>query len=201
MAHKRKEISEPEPVKGQARAWCMTIFIGEGNKLVVHEDVEGEPEPRNKHLRYVISQLERAGTGTYHWQSYAEFDQPVHPGSLRYCFDVVRPSGRTIRGLGRDQIHFERRRGTRDQARDYCRKAESFCDGDGSRLEWGSYCNINCYAVWLIHGQLAEPCEKCIERELKFMDRTAVHALYFAQEVDIVSLENDRFVYKPLIKL
>ncbi len=63
-------------------------------------------------LRYSIYQLEQGDAGTPHWQGYLEFSTPKRLSAVRQ-----------VPGL--ERAHFEPRRGTREQARDYCRKQES----------------------------------------------------------------------------
>lgn len=63
-----------------------------------------------KLVRYVVFQLEKGDNGTEHYQGYVEFHV-----SVRFAAVV-----RMIPGA-----HWEPRRGTRDQARDYCMKDES----------------------------------------------------------------------------
>lgn len=68
-----------------------------------------------KYLRYVSYQFEVGSNGTEHFQGYAEFDRPVRVAALKV--------GQFARA------HFQVRRGTRDQARDYSRKDETRSSG------------------------------------------------------------------------
>lgn len=93
----------------RVRNWCITIFNGD-----LHEtaDICAAHEP----LRYYILQGERCpSTGREHLQCYLEFRTSVRMGAIK-------------RLLG-NSLHAEARRGTRDQARDYCRKEESRISG------------------------------------------------------------------------
>lgn len=72
-------------------------------------------------LRYLIFQLERGDSGTPHFQGYMEYSSPMR-------FNHVR------RDLP-DGTHIEPRRGTSDQARDYCRKP----DGLVGPWEYGEF--------------------------------------------------------------
>lgn len=74
-------------------------------------------------LRYCIYQLEMGESGTLHFQGYAEFTSPVR-------FSVFNDAGQLA------HAHFEPRRGTREQARDYCRKLDTQLAGP---WEYGSW--------------------------------------------------------------
>lgn len=82
------------------RSWCFTL-----------NNPNGQLEPDEwPDLKYLIWQEESApDTGTRHYQGYAEFSKPKRLAAVRR----ILPHG-----------HWEPRRGTRDQARDYCRKQE-----------------------------------------------------------------------------
>lgn len=72
-----------------------------------------------EYVRYAVYQREIAPeTGKKHLQGYAEFDNGIRMPRIKTW-------------LGND-VHLERRKGTRDQARNYCMKAESRDDTDGS---------------------------------------------------------------------
>ncbi|AQR57897.1 replicase [Molossus molossus circovirus 1] len=83
----------------QARAYCFTL--NNPTELLDLED---------GHVRYAIYQEEIGDNGTNHFQGYIEFDRPTRLG---YC-------KRLIPGA-----HFEQRRGTREEAREYCRKPDT----------------------------------------------------------------------------
>lgn len=96
-----------------ARHWCFTL----------NNPTEQIDPSQDERVRYCIWQEEAApDTGTRHYQGYVEFSSPVRRGSL----------GRWLRGG-----HFERRRGTREQAREYCRKPDRL-DGPWEYGEWSS---------------------------------------------------------------
>ncbi len=91
----------------RARGWCATFFT---------EPSDMQP---NK-LRYGIYGEEVCPrTKKKHWQSYLEFNAPQTMAAIKKMFSD--PS-----------IHLEQRKGTRDQARDYCMK-------DGSFIETGTW--------------------------------------------------------------
>ncbi len=104
----------PQP----SRSWCFTW------------NNPGDRSPLLGDARYVISQLERGDSGTLHWQGYAEFNAPIRMAAA-------------IATLAISTAHMERRRGTRDQARDYCRKDDTRVAGT-TPLEQG---------VWRDSGQ------------------------------------------------
>lgn len=83
------------------RHWCATFFT--------------EPKRINeKNLRYIIVGKEICpNSNRDHWQCYLEFRDPV---SMKY-----------IKNLFDDKtIHLEKRNGTREQARDYCKKENNY---------------------------------------------------------------------------
>lgn len=88
------------------RAWCFTL----NNPPFPAADL-----PSADYERYVCWQRERGANGTVHLQGYAEFDRPVRLAALKRWLATA---------------HFEPRRGTRDQARDYCRKDDTRDEGD-----------------------------------------------------------------------
>lgn len=75
-------------------------------------------------LRYAVWQRETGANGTPHLQGYVEFTS-----AKRYSALV----GTCLEGS-----HFEPRRGSRDQARDYCRKEDSRTEGPFEYGEWKS---------------------------------------------------------------
>ena len=93
----------------QTRAWCFTL-----NNPVRDEPAPATEDPTKWGASYVVYQLERGESGTPHYQGYLYF-----------------PSNRRLAALHRlaPRAHFEPRRGTHDQARDYCRKDEGRLDG------------------------------------------------------------------------
>lgn len=70
--------------------------------------------------RYLIIGYEIGGeTNKPHFQCYIELHKPARFAAIKKMF-------------GRDDIHFEPRRGTREQARDYCRDESK----EGKTLDW-----------------------------------------------------------------
>nr|QXP07742.1 MAG: replication associated protein [Arizlama virus] len=143
MPPKRVRALEPED-KSTARAWCITLFIPDGCTPVVNEENDiddDENEIIDQPVRYAIWQREVAPeTGRIHWQGYVEFVKPVRPTAILKALRVRRGDQR-LRGLRQQEVHWERRRGGRESARDYCRKQESRDPRDGSGpFEWGTDC-------------------------------------------------------------
>lgn len=102
-----------------ARSYCFTLN-GTERPLPDAEDLLGRIEGC-RHFRYVIFQLEIGPTGNRHYQGYVEFSKPVRYNDLK---DAA------------TGCHVEIRRGTRQQARDYCRKDDSRDAGPWERGQW-----------------------------------------------------------------
>lgn len=75
-------------------------------------------------VRYCVGQLERGDGGKEHIQGYVELRKPCKMGPLK----------RELSGTA----HWEYRRGTRDQARDYARKDDTRLAGPWEYGEWGA---------------------------------------------------------------
>lgn len=97
----------------QARHWVFTIN-NPGDELI-----DGDAIPD---LRYMVYQRESGEKeGTVHYQGYLEFSKPKRMGALKKIFKTA---------------HFEVRKGTRTEARDYCMKADTRLEGP---FEWGDW--------------------------------------------------------------
>lgn len=89
------------------------------------------------HCRYGIMQLEQGESGTVHYQGYLELAKPLRVAAIK-------KAERLLEGA-----HFETRKGTREQAREYCQKPESrledpiefgtWIGGQGTRTDIGSF--------------------------------------------------------------
>lgn len=137
----KRVTSEPEQDKGAARAWCYTFFLPAGAKPEVNEVLaESSQQDRNATVRYFIVQREICpDTGRAHWQGYAEWTAPCKLTAVFYGIGV-RLRDQRLRPLRSGEVHCERRRGRRDQARDYCRKDETRDGAEGSGpFEWGMF--------------------------------------------------------------
>lgn len=100
------------------RNWCFTVYD------FLHEDGTGFQLP-DKHpdFKYAVFQLEECPTtGTHHWQGYIEFKKTYRmAGVKKLCNDPT--------------MHLEPRRGTQQQAIDYCKKVDSSV---GDFMEYGT---------------------------------------------------------------
>ena len=93
-----------------SRDWCFTSF-----------DTEKELEFDKDNCRYITYGREKCpSTGRKHYQGFAIFNRTCRI-----------PKAKTWIGGG-DGVHLEPRRGSRSEARDYCRK-------DGDVFEWGVF--------------------------------------------------------------
>lgn len=88
---------------------------------------EGQWEREDGAVRYAIGQLERGEQGgNYHIQAYIEFTRPV---SIMWCHREFT----LLHGA-----HLEPRMGTREQARDYCRKEQTRLYGPAEFGDFGA---------------------------------------------------------------
>lgn len=84
-----------------SRSFCFTSFL------------DSEPEFDEENVRYIIFQREKSPTtDKLHWQGYVEFFKPQ---TLKRC--------QAILNIGNS--HCEKRKGTREEAKQYCMKKES----------------------------------------------------------------------------
>lgn len=74
-------------------------------------------------VKYAVFQRETAETGTVHFQGYVEFESRVRLSAIRKL-----PRA--------DRAHWEKRRGTRDEARKYCMKDDSRLSGPHEIGQW-----------------------------------------------------------------
>lgn len=103
------DFSMPSP---QSRSYCFTLNNHESNDLPELEDI-----------RYLVYQREKGENGTEHIQGYVELSKSR---TLAYVKNWL------------PRAHFEIRRGTREQARDYCRKDDTRIEGPFERGTWES---------------------------------------------------------------
>lgn len=96
-----------------SRHYCFTSF-------------DDEAPTKGSKVRYLVYQWEECPeTKKNHWQGYAEFSAPVRLSAAK-------------KELGLTKAHLEKRRGTREQARDYCMKEDSRLDGPYEEGTWSS---------------------------------------------------------------
>lgn len=97
----------------KVRAYCFTLNNPTTNDI---------PFSTLEHIRYAIWQRERGeNEGTEHLQGYVELSTPQRFTYLQ----------RVLPGA-----HFEERRGTREQAKEYCRKVETKIEGPWEYGTW-----------------------------------------------------------------
>lgn len=98
----------------QHRAWVFTDNQCTNNLTGIFEDTSS--------VRYAVWQQERGNTGNLHFQGYIEFTRGVRLADVRRIIPTA---------------HWEQRRGTREQAREYCRKTDSRIEGPFEYGNWG----------------------------------------------------------------
>jgi len=136
----------------QFRAWCFTLNNAATNELEQHPDE-----------RYVIWQREKGEAGTEHLQGYAEFKKPLRLAGMK----------KWIPGA-----HFESRKGTAQQASDYCRKDESRIAGPWERGVMGGVqgqrCDLEDVKKLIADGaskrEVYEQCSEAAAKYPRFVD-------------------------------
>ncbi len=91
------------------RNWCFTLNNPTMTPAGLLKDLDDDPR-----IRYAVFQEEQGEGETPHYQGYLELSQPMKMSGMKKLIP---------------RAHFEGRRGTRDQARDYCMKEDSRKDG------------------------------------------------------------------------
>ncbi len=107
-------------LRGQRTCWCFTLnnpqtFDIDAVKLQIMMK-------QDDRLRYYVFQLEKADTGTLHFQGYLEFSRSVRFSVVHKLFD--------------GHAWITNRKGTRDQARNYCMKTDSRVVGPIEHGDW-----------------------------------------------------------------
>lgn len=199
-AKRVRDDAQDENLK-TARAWCSTFYLRSG-KLVIADNPQSA-------WRYAISQLEECpDTGRLHWQAYSEYQVPVRRASVPRDFEVLEADG-SRRPVGKSEFHGERRFGSRDQARDYCRKDDTHVPGDGNRIERGTRCNSLCfwtYGVYDWKPTAGDPCAECWARDDIWQSQLAVWDLIGHGEVTELpcphhSIEADEWPFLTLVSV
>lgn len=95
-----------------SRGWCWTLNNYTNNELISLKDI-------GEQCRYTIYGMEKGENGTCHLQGYTEVENPKRISGMK-----------KLPGL--ERAHFEKRRGSREQARNYCMK-------DGEWIEFGDW--------------------------------------------------------------
>lgn len=96
----------------KARAYCFTVNNPTQTQINWPENV-----------KYAIYQLEQGENGTRHLQGYLELDKPTRISAIK----VYLPTA-----------HLETRKGTREQAREYCKKNDTRIDGPWEHGLWNT---------------------------------------------------------------
>ena len=107
----------------EAKRWCFTINNPneEDIELLIGTDADGA-QAKLENVQYLIFQEERGENGTLHWQGFMILKTKKRLSWIK----------RNING----RAHWEVARGTNEQARDYCRKDDTYTGG--IRHEFGS---------------------------------------------------------------
>lgn len=114
------------PMSDRYRDWCWTF-----NNVEDSKELQGWLEFLKEESRYTVGQPETAPTtGRIHIQGYSEFSKPIRINALKAISKSV---------------HLEKRKGTREQARDYCLKEESAA---GDWFEFGEWKESGKSDVW-----------------------------------------------------
>lgn len=109
--------TRPRRERSTCKYWCFTLNNPTEEEVSAYEQVLSSAA-----VRYGIFQREVGTLGTPHLQGYFELQSPRALSTVRQMFP---------------RIHAERRRGTRDQARDYCLKSDTAVPG--TRKEFGDW--------------------------------------------------------------
>lgn len=108
----------PEVTTSRARNWCFTL----NNPTQEEKDNLHVLSLTSPAVRYLVFQIEEGTEETTHIQGYLELHQP-----WRF---------RRVKSLISQRAHLEVRRGSRQQARDYCMKEETRTEGP---FEYGTW--------------------------------------------------------------
>lgn len=111
LAHLIYHVKAKEMQQSPAKHWCFTWNDQDG--VFSNEDIA---RFLASSCDYLVFQEEKGENGTKHYQGYAEFLKPQRLSSLQKLTAPHRP-------------HWEKRRGSRDQARDYAMKEDTRVNG------------------------------------------------------------------------
>lgn len=107
-----------EDTTSRARHWCFTLNNPTEQELLTLSGLSATSPA----CTYLVYQIEEGWNGTRHVQGYIEFNT-----AFRFT---------TVKRLICPRVHLEKRRGSRDQARDYCMKEETRIEGP---YEYGTW--------------------------------------------------------------
>lgn len=109
---------------GPQRHWCVTFFKRDGPSAEIYEQLRTGVFPLDPLVRYAVWQEEQCPeTGKAHMQLYIELARPVRFTHLQ-------------KQVFKELVHCEARSGSRQQAREYCRKEESRIAGPWEYGVW-----------------------------------------------------------------
>lgn len=115
------------PARFSARTFCVTVNDRDEVEQKWPTAIQEPSDEFTESVRYVVWQRERApGTDRVHIQGYIELFKPAGLVKLKRMFNCP-------------TMHVEKRRGTQDQARDYCMKVDTRDGADGGPFEYGTY--------------------------------------------------------------
>lgn len=101
-----------------SKFWCFTLN---------NPDLENTPVFDQERVAYAVYQVERGEQGTLHLQGYVELTQNMRMVGVKNLF-----------GGWAQRAHWEKRRATRDAAREYCMKEETRVQGPFEFGVWQS---------------------------------------------------------------
>jgi len=101
----------------RSRSWCFTLNNPARNPPDFAKTLKNA-----KHFRYLVFQTESGARATPHYQGYIEFNAPMRFAAMKKLIGTT--------------AHLETRRGTRDEARDYCMKEDSRTAGPWEYGDW-----------------------------------------------------------------
>lgn len=135
-----------------SRSYCFTTFELD---TLPKEEYDGR-------IRYIVFQLELCpSSDRLHYQGYMELTEPMRMAGVK-------------RAIGDNTMHLEKRRGTRDQARDYAMKDETREDGPWEFGDWksggqGKRCDLDNVVDLLQEGQsILEVADECPKEYIKY---------------------------------
>lgn len=164
-----------------SRSYCWTMNNYDAEAVEnIHRTFEHDSSNDGDHLfRYIIWGCEVGESGTPHLQGYMELTKPVRFTQL-LKYDVFA------------HTHFEKRRGTREQARDYCKKEGNWAElgkwgagGQGSRTDL--HCMVEAVRKGASKLELMEADPTCYSKHMRFIDA-------YRAEVEKVETQDFRHV-------
>lgn len=132
---KVKNVTKPKD-NGPARNYCFTTFLGQEEEVMIMKGL--------KDLKYMIYGIEVCPkTAQVHFQGYLELKKPMRIAALKK--------------LGVKTTHFEKRRGSQEQAITYCKKDGKFQETGTLTTEQGKRSDLSAIKGLLDEGKpLAE---------------------------------------------